>query len=68
MRSADRPTHDLTAYDLYLRAYEIVLSSGKDLPQALRLLDQAIGRDPRYAPALALAAVGHLRLCVDGLI
>ena len=24
-RSANRPTHDLTAYDLYLRAYEIVL-------------------------------------------
>jgi TolB-like protein/class 3 adenylate cyclase len=67
MRSADRPTHDLTAYDLYLRAYEIVLSSGKDLPEALRLLNQAINRDPRYAPALALAAVGHLRLCVDGL-
>jgi adenylate cyclase len=67
MRSADRPTHDLTAYDLYLRAYEIVLSSGKDLPEALRLLNQAIDRDPRYAPALALAAVGHLRLCVDGL-
>jgi adenylate cyclase len=67
VRSADRPTHDLTAYDLYLRAYEIVLSSGKDLPEALRLLNQAIGRDPRYAPALALAAVCHLRLCVDGL-
>ena len=66
-QSANRPTHDLTAYDLYLRAYEIVLSSGKDLPQALHLLDQAIDRDPRYAPALALAAVGHLRLCVDGL-
>ena len=54
-RSANRPTHDLTAYDLYLRAYEIVLSSGKDLPQALHFLDQAIDRDPRYAPALALA-------------
>ena len=67
IRSAERPTRDLTAYDLYLRAYEIVLSSGKDLPEALRLLDQAIDRDPRYAPALALAAVGHLRLCVDGL-
>jgi tetratricopeptide (TPR) repeat protein len=67
VRSADRPTHDLTAYDSYLRAYEIVLSSGKDLPEALRLLNQAIDRDPRYAPALALAAVGHLRLCVDGL-
>jgi TolB-like protein/class 3 adenylate cyclase len=65
-RSVERPTHDLTAYDLYLRAYEIVLSSGREIPEALRLLKQAIAHDPRYAPALALAAVCHLRRCVDG--
>jgi adenylate cyclase len=28
VRSAHRPTSDLTAYDLYLRAYELGLSSG----------------------------------------
>ncbi len=28
-RSAHRPTDDLTAYDLYLRAYSMVLSSTK---------------------------------------
>jgi TolB-like protein/class 3 adenylate cyclase len=55
-RAANRPTHDLTAYDLYLRAYAMQLSSA---PEALRLLDQAIERDPQYGPALALAAVFH---------
>jgi hypothetical protein len=51
-RSAGRPTTDLTAYDLYLRAYAMFWSSAQ-VPQALRLLEQAIARDPRYGPALA---------------
>jgi len=67
-RSASRPTNDLTAYDFYLRgAYATILSSGKQIPEALVLLEQAIQRDPRYAPALAWAAVCCLRLCSDGL-
>ena len=37
-RSAGRPTDDLTAYDLYLRAYEMVLSSVRQTPEALGLL------------------------------
>jgi TolB-like protein len=65
-RSAQRPTSDLTAYDLYLRAYAIVLSSAKQIPEALRLLEQAIERDPHYGPALAWAAVCCERLIVDG--
>jgi adenylate cyclase len=52
-RSADRPTDDLTAYDLYLRVYAMVWSSSRQIPEALRLLEQAIARDPRYRPALA---------------
>jgi adenylate cyclase len=48
-----RPTNDLTAYDLYLRAYAIILSSAKQIPEALRLLEKAIERDPHYGPALA---------------
>src|SRR6185312_4460488 len=39
-RSANRPTEDLTAYDLYLRAYAIVLSSTRQIPEALRLMEQ----------------------------
>jgi TolB-like protein len=66
-RSAGRPTNDLTAYDLYLRAYATVLSSGKQVPEALRLLEQAIERDPHYGLAMAWAAICCVRLCNDGL-
>jgi TolB-like protein/DNA-binding winged helix-turn-helix (wHTH) protein len=55
-RSTSRPTNDLTAYDLYLRAYAIILSS-RQFAEGLRLMEQAIARDPRYGPALAWAAV-----------
>jgi TolB-like protein len=64
-RSADRPTKDLTAYDLY-RAYEMFFSSAQQIPEALRLMERAIERDPRYGPALAWAAVCCLRLEADG--
>jgi hypothetical protein len=65
-RSADRPTNDLTAYDLYLRAYAMVLSSARQAPVALRLMEEAIARDPRYGPALAWAEVCCFRLVQDG--
>jgi adenylate cyclase len=61
-RSAGRPTADLTAYDLYLRSYAMVRSSARHYPEALRLTEQAIARDPRYGPALARAAVCYMRL------
>jgi TolB-like protein/class 3 adenylate cyclase len=63
-RSAQRPTNDLTAYDLYLRAYAMFFSS--QIPEALRLLERAIERDPSYGPALALAAFCYMRACQDG--
>jgi adenylate cyclase len=56
-RSASRPTNDLTAYDLYLRAYAMFLSSSRQIPEALRLMEQAIARDPHYGPALAWATM-----------
>jgi TolB-like protein len=56
VRAAGRPTADLTAYDLYLRAYAMVWSSARHIPEALRLTEQAIARDPRYGPALGWAA------------
>jgi TolB-like protein len=64
-RSAVRPTKDLTAYDLYLRAYAMVRSSSKQI-HTLHLLEQAIERDPDYGPALAWAAVCCVRLLMDG--
>jgi tetratricopeptide (TPR) repeat protein len=64
-RSAGRPTADLTAYDLYLRAYALVWSSAQQIPEALHLLEQAIARDPGYGPALAWAAACCQRLVYD---
>ena len=63
-RSATRPTNDLTAYDLYLRALPILFAfpSKERVFAALAPLEEAIGRDPRYGPALALAATAHARL------
>jgi TolB-like protein len=61
-RSSDRPTNDLTAYDLYLRALAPIRSGEWEKErylQALDLLSQAIERDPRYGPALAAAAFCH---------
>ena len=65
-RSANRPTTDLTAYDLYLRAYAMVLSSAALVPEALGLLEQAIMRDPHYGAALAWAGLCCVRLRNDG--
>ena len=61
-RSALRPTADQTAYDLYLRAYALTVTSSARIPEALCLIEQAIERDPRYGPALAWAAVCCVRL------
>ena len=63
-RSANRPTTDLTAYDLYLRASEMFWVAAQ-VPEALHLLEQAIERDPGYGPALAWAAMCCFRLRDD---
>jgi TolB-like protein/tetratricopeptide (TPR) repeat protein len=66
-RSSDRPTNDLTAYDLYLRALSHWGTYDEQrVLQALDLLGQAVERDPRYGPALAVAAHCHLLLAVSG--
>jgi tetratricopeptide (TPR) repeat protein len=62
--SGRRPTNDLTAHDLYLRALPILFAfpSKERVLAALVLLEAAIERDSQYGPALALAAVGYARL------
>ena len=65
-RSVARPTADLTAYDLYLRAYALVFSTSQQIPEALRLLERGTTRDPDHGPSLALAAICHSRLIMDG--
>jgi adenylate cyclase len=67
--SANQPTNDLTAYDLYLRALQHWSTYEKErVIQALDLLRGAIERDPRYGSALALAAHCHHLLEVNGWI
>jgi len=65
-RSAGRSTTDLTAYDLYLRGYAMVMSRSGQTPEALLLMEQAFARDPGYGPALAWAAFCCARLMIDG--
>jgi adenylate cyclase len=66
-RSAARPTTDLTAYDLYLRALAAYFPITRErVFSALNLLDRAIGIDPNYGPALSWAAVCHWQCVTDG--
>ncbi len=66
-RSAARPTADLSAYDLYLRALAALFPITKErIFQALGLLEQAIAIDRHYGPALSWAAVCHLHLVRGG--
>jgi TolB-like protein len=66
-RSAARPTADLSAYDLYLRALAVSYPATKERRfEALGLLDQAIAIDPHYGPALSLAALGLHQLVWNG--
>ena len=66
------PTPDMDAYDLYLRARDLFRWSGTGDPRengekALRLLNQAIERDPQFALAYSLASRFHAELYWFGL-
>jgi adenylate cyclase len=68
-RAIQRPTADLTAYDLYLRGRaELVPSHKEAIVRGLHLLEQALGRDPGYGPALAHAAFCQMLLHLGGWI
>jgi TolB-like protein/Tfp pilus assembly protein PilF len=60
-----QPTADTAAYDLYLRARELMSSSGANydstIGPAIMLLDQAVARDPSFVAAFCLLARAHLR-------
>jgi TolB-like protein len=58
------PTADLDAYELFLRARDLFRWSGSGDPRengerALRLLDEAVSRDPEFAVAYCLASRFH---------
>jgi TolB-like protein/Flp pilus assembly protein TadD len=66
----EKPTSDMVAYDLYLQAREIwrntSTSSGsggaEKFPEAIRLLDDAVRRDPNFVPALCALVRVHMYL------
>ena len=61
----ERPTKDLAAYDLYVRAKSLMLKGLIDpgnLYEPARLLDQAIARDPDFFLAYCLLAEAHSHL------
>jgi adenylate cyclase len=66
-RAAQRPTNDLSAYDLYLKAFPDGTSMVKErVLSALDLLKQALDRDPNYGSALALSAIAQTYIYVNG--
>jgi serine/threonine protein kinase/Tfp pilus assembly protein PilF len=58
-------TTDLSAYDLYLRAKAVFADttisfrSNQKLPQAVRLLNEAVARDPKFLLAWCLLSKAH---------
>jgi len=64
-RAARRPTSDLSAYDLYLRACAIYFPSHRQMREALALLEAAVRRDPQYGAALGLAGLCCTHLATD---
>ncbi len=67
------PTTDFVAYELYLRALALVDDTGSGmlpdsarLPQAVRLLDEAVSRDPNFVRAWCLLSMTHGWLYVHG--
>jgi TolB-like protein/Flp pilus assembly protein TadD len=61
---AAKPTTDAVAYDLYLRAKEIEHNSTaprmQQVQERVRLLEEAVARDPAFVPALCLLARARL--------
>lgn len=61
LRARRKPAANLTAYDLMMRAVDLMLRlDGGDFAQARGLLQRAVAEDPGYAPAWAHAAYWHL--------
>jgi TolB-like protein/Tfp pilus assembly protein PilF len=62
------PTRDLEAYNLYLRARELMFNAASagdpkgEAAKAIELLDQAVARDPSFALAYSLLARVHVDL------
>jgi TolB-like protein/Tfp pilus assembly protein PilF len=53
------PTANLEAYELYLRGRQLFHQRGAALLDARRLLEEAVERDPEFAPAWAVLSAVH---------
>jgi TolB-like protein/class 3 adenylate cyclase/Tfp pilus assembly protein PilF len=68
-----QPTADLVAHDLYIRAKTLIATSAfstplvESLSEAVRLLNQAIERDPAFALAYYQLAQAHDQLYFGGI-
>ena len=62
------PTNDITAFELYARAEDLIASSDAkaNLLEAADLLNQAVARDPSFFKAYCLLASTHDRLYFFG--
>ena len=69
----ERPTNDLIAYELYVRAKDLIdgtlfkPQAKEDLLEAVRLLESAVARDPSFIRAHYQLASAHDILYADGL-
>jgi TolB-like protein/Tfp pilus assembly protein PilF len=60
-----KPTQNVAAYDLYLRAKELSRNPApgdQEIREGIRLLEDAVRRDPAFVPALCLLVRAHLGL------
>lgn len=65
-RATQRPTVNIDAYDLYLKAVALIDTYEKRaMFEALELLDRALALDPRYARALSVAGYAHAQIVVS---
>jgi adenylate cyclase len=66
-RASARPTENMGAYDLYLRAVPLARTYAKEgILEALDLLNRALSLDPHYGSALALAGRCHFIIAAYG--
>src|SRR5207249_4469289 len=69
----EKPTADLVAHDLYIRAKTLIVSSGFSTPQleslseAIQLLNEATERDPKFALAYYQLAQAHDQFYFGGI-
>ena len=61
-RVADIPTHNLEAYDFYLRGKQYLGGGGANVPMAARMFEQALSRDSNYVQAYSELSRMYTRL------